>query len=77
MDAEELIKFENWVIETFNAGKLRSPVHLSRGNEEQCIRIFKDIQPQDWVFSTYRSHYHALLKGIPEKWLKEWILDSK
>ena len=74
---EELIAFEDWVIQTYKEGKLRSPVHLSGGNEKQLIEIFKEIKPQDWVFSTYRSHYHALLKGLPEQWLKEWILDNK
>jgi len=74
---EELINFENWTVDTFNAGKLKSPVHLSGGNEEQVIEIFKDIKSQDWVFTTYRSHYHALLKGVPEQRLKDWILDNK
>src|SRR3990167_3152631 len=74
---EELIAFENWTVETFNNGLLKSPVHLSGGNEDQLIEIFKDIKPQDWVFTTYRSHYHALLKGVPEQRLKDWILDNK
>jgi len=74
---EELIAFENWTVEQFNDGKLKSPVHLSGGNEDQLIEIFKEIKPQDWVFTTYRSHYHALLKGVPEQRLKDWILDNK
>src|SRR3990167_1113904 len=74
---EELIAFENWTVETFNNGLLKSPVHLSGGNEEQLIKIFENIKPQDWVFTTYRSHYHALLKGVPEQRLKDWILDNK
>lgn len=74
---QELIDFEQWTVDTFNDGKLRSPVHLSGGNEDQLIEIFKEIKPQDWVFTTYRSHYHALLKGVPEERLKNWILDNK
>ena len=77
MEKEELIDFESWVVETFNAGKLRSPVHLSGGNEEPVIEVFKQIKSNDWVFSTYRSHYHALLHGIDKEWLKQWILDNK
>lgn len=77
MTKEDLIRFEDWVVETYKQGKLRSPVHLSGGNENQVIEIFKRVKPADWVFSTYRSHYHALLKGIPEGWLKQWILDNK
>lgn len=74
---EELIAFENWCIKTYEDGKLRSPLHLSRNNEDQLIEIFKNIKPNDWVFSTYRSHYHALLKGIDEDWLKNWVLNNK
>ena len=77
MNKQQLIDFENWVVETYKAGKLRSPVHLSGSQdgklEDFLIKIFKKIKPNDWVFSTYRSHYHALLKGIQEQWLKDWI----
>lgn len=65
--AEELIAFEAEVADAFEAGHIRAPVHISGGNEAQLIEIFKDIRPSDWVISTYRSHYHALLHGIPRE----------
>ncbi len=78
---EKLKEFEKSIVELFNDGKLKSPIHLSGSKdnkqEEALIKIFKDIRKEDWCFSTYRSHYHALLKGIPETWLKDWILDNK
>ena len=78
---EELKEFESWCIKTYHEGKIRSPIHLSGSKddvqEKALIEIFKEIKPNDWVFSTYRSHYHALLKGIPEDWLKNWILENK
>jgi len=74
---EELIHFEEEIKELFLAGKIRAPVHLSGGNEDQLIKIFKRIKPEDWVFSTHRNHYHALLKGVPREWLKREILASK
>jgi len=77
MNKEELIAFEDWCIQTYKDGKLRSPLHLSRGNEEQLIEIFKEIKPNDWVVSNYRSHYHSLLKGVDPEWLKQWILSNK
>lgn len=77
MNKEELIQFEKEVVELFNDGKLKSPIHLSGGNEGQLINIFDIIKKDDWVFSTYRSHYHALLKGIDKEWLKNWIIDNK
>lgn len=77
MNKNKLIDFENKVVELFNSGKLKSPVHLSGGNEEQVISIFQRIKPNDWVFSTYRSHYHSLLKGVPKDWLLNWIKSNK
>lgn len=65
---EDLIKFEEEIAQIFEAGKIRAPVHLSDGNEDVLIDIFKRIKPDDWIFATHRSHYHALLHGIdPEK----------
>ncbi len=37
----------------------------------------RGIKPQDWVFASYRSHAHALLKGIPPEILKEEILRGR
>lgn len=74
---KDLIDFETEVVDLFNDGQLRSPVHLSGGNEKEVIEIFKDIKPEDWVFTTYRSHYHALLKGMPRDRLLNWIKDNK
>lgn len=76
MTKEDLIKFEDEVAEIYLAGKIRAPIHLSDGNEEQLIEIFKQVKPTDWVFSTHRSHYHALLHGIGRDWLKQKIIDG-
>lgn len=74
---QDLLDFEERIIESWEGGKIRGPVHLSNGNEEQLIEIFKRIKTTDWVFSTWRSHYHALLKGIDSKWVEQTILDGK
>ena len=70
---EKLIEFEDKVKEVWESGTVRGPVHLSKGNEEQLIEIFQYVHPDDWVFSTWRNHYHALLHGIPEDWLMDEI----
>jgi hypothetical protein len=75
--AEELIAFEHEAAEHFAAAKIHSPVHFSGGNEEQAIWIFDKIKPGDWVFSTWRSHYHALLCGVPRAVVMKAILDGK
>ena len=64
---ETLRAFEEVVRDVYLKGQIRAPVHLSRGNEKQLLEIFQDVGPMDWVFSTYRSHYHALLKGVPRE----------
>lgn len=69
-----LIGFEKDVADAFNAGRIRAPVHLSGGNEDQLIDTFQDIKPEDWVISTWRSHYHCLLKGVPSDELMADIL---
>ena len=65
MKAEDLIAFEREVADRFERGEIRGPIHLSGGNEEQLIEIFRDIPKDAWIVSTWRSHYHALLHGIP------------
>ena len=74
---EELIHFENKIGDSWETGKIRGPVHLSGGNDKHLIEIFKRISENDWVFSTWRSHYHALLKGVSPDWLEKEILEGR
>jgi pyruvate dehydrogenase E1 component alpha subunit len=76
-DKHGLIGFEQKIVDYYESGKIRGPVHLSNGNEEQLIEIGKRISHNDWVFSTWRSHYHALIKGIPSEWLEKEILAGR
>lgn len=71
---QELIDFEKEIADIYCDGKIRAPIHLSDGNEDALIEIFKGIKKSDWVFSTWRSHYHALLHGVPREKIKEEIL---
>ena len=77
MQAADLIAFEADIAREFEAGNIHAPVHLSGGNEDQLIKIFRDVRPTDWVLSTWRSHYHALLKGIPPTEVKRQILAGR
>jgi len=74
---EKLISFEERIVKHWEAGKIRGPIHLSNGNEEPLIEIFKRVSTKDWVFSTWRSHYHWLLKGISSDYAEELILQGK
>jgi pyruvate dehydrogenase E1 component alpha subunit len=77
MDKEQLIAFETDIADCFNNSKIKAPVHLYDGNEEQMIDIFKNVKKEDWVFCTWRSHYQCLLKGVPQEQVKQDILDGK
>ena len=74
---DDLIKFEETIVQHWESAKIRGPVHLSHGNEEQLIEIFKRISTDDWVFSTWRSHYHCLLKSIDPTWIEDEIVAGK
>ncbi len=76
-DKHGLIQFERKMADHWESGKVRGPIHLSGGNEDELIEIFKRIKKTDWVFSTWRSHYHALLKGVPSEWLEQEILEGR
>ena len=74
---KELLDFELDIKKVYESGKIRAPIHLSGNNEAQLIKIFKKIKKNDWVFSTWRNHYHALLKGVPKDWLKKEIVAGR
>jgi len=74
---QELIDFETDIAECFNNAMIKAPVHLYDGNEDQIIDVFKQVQPNDWVFCTWRSHYQCLLKGVPKEQIKQDILAGK
>ena len=77
INKKDLINFELDIKKIYEAGKIKAPIHLSGNNEDSLINIFKKIKKNDWVFSTWRNHYHALLKGIPIDWLKKEIIAGR
>ncbi len=77
VDKNFLISFSNKIKKIYEEGKIKAPIHLSGNNEMQLIKIFKKIDDNDWVFSTWRSHYHALLHGINPKWLEKEIINGR
>jgi len=77
MDKQDLINFELKVQEAYEAGKIKAPVHLSGNNEDQLIQIFKKIHKDDWVFSNWRNHYHALLHGFDPDELFNLIMEGR
>lgn len=74
---EELIKFVDKMADHHDAGRLPFAIHLPGGNEEQLIEIFKEIKDGDYVISTHRNWYHALLHGLPEEEVEQKILNGR
>lgn len=74
MIRDDLINFESEIAELFNAGKIRAPIHLYHGNEDKMLEIFQDVEPEDWVLCSWRSHYQCLLKGVPPELIRREIL---
>jgi len=77
LNKDDLINFENEIADCFNNKMIRAPIHLADGNEDQLIEIFQSIKQNDWIYCTWRSHYHALLKGVPSNEIKLAILDGR
>ena len=77
MRSEDLIAFEKEIEQIYATGVIRGPIHLRNGCEQQLIKIFEAIDPSDYVYSTWASHLHALLHGVPRDLVKQQILDGK
>jgi TPP-dependent pyruvate/acetoin dehydrogenase alpha subunit len=77
MSPQQLIDFESDIADCFNSAQIKAPVHLYDGNESQMIEIFKNVNANDWIFCSWRSHYQCLLKGVPPTLVKEEILNGK
>lgn len=76
---EDLKRFEKEIAELYESGQIKAPVHLRDGNELKLIDIFSyyKISDEDYVYSTWASHLHALLKGVPEDRVKKDILEGR
>lgn len=74
---EELIAFEDHIGDLYLDNKLPFLFHISGGNEDELIEIFKDIKEGDYVISNHRNHYHALLHGVPPEVVEDRILNGR
>lgn len=62
-------EFERSMIELFaqriRAGDFPGALHSSEGQEAIAVGVMSQLRPDDYVFSTYRGHGHAIAKGVP------------
>lgn len=54
---------EEKIIEIYHTDKVKSPVHLSIGQEALAVASAKAFSKEDTVFSNYRGHAHYLACG--------------
>lgn len=56
-------RVEEEIIRLYPSDKIKSPVHLSIGQESVAVGTCMALRKQDVVFSNYRGHAHYLAKG--------------
>src|SRR5271170_2883571 len=54
---------EEEIARAYPTDKIKSPVHLSIGQEAVSVGVCEALRPSDVVFGTYRSHALYLAKG--------------
>ena len=54
---------EEEIVRIYPSNKIKSPVHLSIGQEFVSVAVCEALLPQDVVFGTYRGHALYLAKG--------------
>ena len=74
---KELTTFEEEVKKYYEDAQITAPIHLSKGNEKEVLEIFQYVHPDDWVFSSWRNHFHALLHGFDSDVLMEDIINGR
>ena len=56
-------RVEEKIAEVYPTDKIKSPVHLSIGQEAVSVGVCEALRPNDIAFGTYRSHALYLAKG--------------
>jgi TPP-dependent pyruvate/acetoin dehydrogenase alpha subunit len=56
-------RLEEAIAEVYPTDKIKSPIHLSIGQEAVSVGVCEALQPRDVVFGTYRGHALYLAKG--------------
>lgn len=56
-------RFGEKIVDVYGAQDMKTPVHLSIGEEAIAAGVCLDLKPEDYLFTTHRSHAHLLSKG--------------
>src|SRR5437899_2338521 len=56
-------RVEEEIARVYPTDRIRSPVHLSIGQEAVSVGVCEALEPRDFVFGTYRGHALYLARG--------------
>jgi acetoin:2,6-dichlorophenolindophenol oxidoreductase subunit alpha len=54
---------EKAAFDMFMSGMVKGTTHLASGHEAVAVGTAAALQPDDYVFATYRGHHHAMAMG--------------
>jgi pyruvate dehydrogenase E1 component alpha subunit len=57
-------RFEEKAAEMYARGRVKGFLHLYIGQEAVAVGVISRLQPQDYIFTHYREHGHALARGM-------------
>ena len=60
-------KSEEKIIDLYSTDKIKSPVHLSIGQEAIAVAVANNLKKKDKVFGNHRSHSHIISLGTSLK----------
>ena len=60
-------QFEEAAAEQYTRARIGGYLHLNTGEEATVVGAMDALGAQDWVFSNYREHGHAIARGIDPK----------
>ena len=60
-------RFEERAQEQYTKAKIGGYCHLNIGEEATVVGGILALQPNDWVFTSYREHGHAIARGVDPK----------
>jgi dihydrolipoyl dehydrogenase len=60
-------RFEERAQEQYTKAKIGGYCHLNIGEEATVVGGIRALKPNDWIFTSYREHGHAIARGVDPK----------
>jgi pyruvate dehydrogenase E1 component alpha subunit len=61
---KQIRRFEEKAAEMYARGRIKGFLHLYIGQEAVGVGLISKLQPQDYIYTHYREHGHALARGL-------------